>query len=248
MKASGEAHVNTLCRSVVRSTEPNKLRLVGPEATGGEQLVDQRAQVLAVDPRHSHHGARLAAAEAEWAEGGAVRAEAIDALRTCLSTRAWAWNKRKRGLAQSLLGDRPSDRDARLARALVDEVELLVRTVTQRLGEERIAEWWERAGIAEVVAPNGTAVTEAQLERMWRLDPNPILCFDGDSAGQKAAMKAFGEDQRWASQSFVAVAPDGMDPCDLRLAKGDDAVKALVEDAVPMFEFAVRTTITRFDL
>ena len=48
----------------------------------------------------------------------------------------------------------------------------------------------DRAGIAEVVAPNGTAVTEAQLERMWRLDPAPILCFDGDSAGQKAAIRA----------------------------------------------------------
>jgi DNA primase len=48
----------------------------------------------------------------------------------------------------------------------------------------------DRAGISEVVAPNGTAVTEAQLERMWRLDPSPILCFDGDSAGRKAAVRA----------------------------------------------------------
>jgi DNA primase len=48
----------------------------------------------------------------------------------------------------------------------------------------------DRAGISEVVAPNGTAVTEAQLERMWRLDPSPILCFDGDSAGKKAAIRA----------------------------------------------------------
>ena len=48
----------------------------------------------------------------------------------------------------------------------------------------------DRAGIAEAVAPNGTAVTERQLERMWRLDPSPILCFDGDSAGRKAAIRA----------------------------------------------------------
>ena len=75
-----------------------------------------------------------------------------------------------------------------------------------------------------------------------------IFTFDGDAAGQKAAMRAFGEDQRWASQSFVAVGRAGMDPCELRLAKGDAAVRALVEDAVPMFEFAVRTTINRFDL
>jgi DNA primase len=48
----------------------------------------------------------------------------------------------------------------------------------------------DRAGISEAVAPNGTAVTEAQLERMWRLDPSPIMCFDGDSAGKKAAIRA----------------------------------------------------------
>ena len=61
-------------------------------------------------------------------------------------------------------------------------------------------------------------------------------------------MKAFAEDQRWASQSFVAVAEGGMDPCELRIAQGDDAVRHLVDDAVPMFEFAVRTTIARFDM
>jgi DNA primase len=75
-----------------------------------------------------------------------------------------------------------------------------------------------------------------------------VFTFDGDAAGQKAAMRAFGEDQRWASQSFVAVEASGQDPCDLRLSGGDAAVRALVEDAVPMFEFAVRTTISRFDL
>src|SRR4051794_4497338 len=48
----------------------------------------------------------------------------------------------------------------------------------------------DQAGISEVVAPNGTALTEAQLERLWRLDPSPILCFDGDSAGRKAAPPA----------------------------------------------------------
>jgi DNA primase len=48
----------------------------------------------------------------------------------------------------------------------------------------------DRAGISEVVAPNGTALTEGQLERLWRLDPSPILCFDGDNAGRKAAIRA----------------------------------------------------------
>jgi DNA primase len=75
-----------------------------------------------------------------------------------------------------------------------------------------------------------------------------VFTFDGDAAGQKAAMRAFGEDQRWASQSFVAVEASGKDPCELRQAGGDAAVRSLVQDAVPMFEFAVRTTIARFDL
>jgi DNA primase len=61
-------------------------------------------------------------------------------------------------------------------------------------------------------------------------------------------MRAFGEDQRWASQSFVAVEASGKDPCELRQAGGDAAVRALIDDAVPMFEFAVRTTLARFEL
>ena len=75
-----------------------------------------------------------------------------------------------------------------------------------------------------------------------------IFTFDGDAAGQKAAMRAFADDQKWSSQSFVAVEKSGKDPCELRQAGGDPAVQALIEDAVPMFEFAVRTTIKRFDL
>jgi len=128
----------------------------------------ERAEAAADSAERTKEAARLAAAEKEWAEGGAVRAEAIDALRACLATRAWAWNKRKRGLATSLLGDRPSDRDARLARELVGEVELLVRTVTQRLGEERIGEWWERAGVAEVRASAHKACrTLSEMDADW---------------------------------------------------------------------------------
>src|SRR5947199_7012046 len=83
----------------------------------------------------------------------------------------------------------------------------------------------DRAGIAEVVAPNGTAVTEAQLERMWRLDPAPILCFDGDSAGRKAAIRA-------ALRALPLIAPErtlrfielppGQDPDDLVRAGAKD--------------------------
>ena len=112
------------------------------------------------------------------------------------------------------------------------------------------------AGIETAVATCGTAFGADHIKLLRRLmrdeaDLAParvIFTFDGDAAGQKAAMRAFADDQKWASQSFVAVEASGKDPCELRQAGGDPAVRALIEDAVPMFEFAVRTTIRRFDL
>jgi DNA primase len=90
----------------------------------------------------------------------------------------------------------------------------------------------DRAGIAETVAPNGTAVTEAQLERMWRLDGQPIFCFDGDPAGQKAAVRAalralphLGPQR---TLRFVAL-PPGQDPDDLVRSGGREAIEALLE-------------------
>ena len=92
----------------------------------------------------------------------------------------------------------------------------------------------DRAGISEVVAPNGTAVTEAQLERMWRLDPAPLLCFDGDSAGQKAAIRAalralplLGPER---TLKFVEL-PAGQDPDDVVKHGGKAAFEALLEKA-----------------
>lgn len=112
------------------------------------------------------------------------------------------------------------------------------------------------SGVESAVATCGTAFGVDHiklLRRMMRdepgLDPaRVVFTFDGDAAGQKAAMRAFADDQRWTAQSFVAVAADGMDPCDLRLRKGPEAVRHLVEDAVPMFEFAIRTLLSHHDL
>ncbi|WP_347353649.1 DNA primase [Intrasporangium sp.] len=112
------------------------------------------------------------------------------------------------------------------------------------------------AGVGTAVATCGTAFGAEHvriLRRLVRDEPGlapakVVFTFDGDAAGRKAAMRAFADDQRWASQSFVAVEKSGRDPCELRQLEGDPAVVALVEDAVPMFEFAVRTTIDRFDL
>jgi len=112
------------------------------------------------------------------------------------------------------------------------------------------------AGVETAVATCGTAFGVEHIKSLRRImrdeqDTAParvVFTFDGDAAGQKAAMRAFADDQRWVSQSFVAVERSGRDPCELRQAAGDDAVRELVEDAVPMFEFAVRTVIARFDL
>ncbi|WP_423917405.1 DNA primase [Frigoribacterium sp. 2-23] len=75
-----------------------------------------------------------------------------------------------------------------------------------------------------------------------------VFTFDPDEAGQKAASRAFAEEQRFAAQTFVAVAPDGLDPCDLRLKRGDDAVVRLVQSRRPMFEFMIRRRIASHDL
>ncbi len=112
------------------------------------------------------------------------------------------------------------------------------------------------AGVEGAVATCGTAFGPDHIKILRRMmrdeaDLAParvVFTFDGDAAGQKAAERAFKEDQRWASQSFVAVAPEGQDPCELRQNSGDAAVRGLIADAVPLFEFVIRTAIARFDL
>lgn len=75
-----------------------------------------------------------------------------------------------------------------------------------------------------------------------------VFTFDGDAAGRKAALRAFHEDQNFASQTFVAVEASGMDPCDLRLARGDQAVRTLVASRRPLFEFVIRSILADVDL
>jgi DNA primase len=75
-----------------------------------------------------------------------------------------------------------------------------------------------------------------------------IYVFDGDAAGRAAAVKAFEGEQNLAGQSYVAVADDGMDPCDLRLKSGDGALRDLVARRTPLFEFAIRTELADHDL
>lgn len=111
------------------------------------------------------------------------------------------------------------------------------------------------AGVSTAVAACGTAFGEEHLQMLRRLMLDDtyfrgelIYTFDGDEAGQKAAMRAFDGDQQFTGQSYVAVAPEGMDPCDLRLQQGDAAVRELVARRVPMFEFVIRAMIKEYPL
>ncbi|MCQ9342193.1 DNA primase [Corynebacterium kozikiae] len=111
------------------------------------------------------------------------------------------------------------------------------------------------AGVRTAVAACGTAFGEEHLQilRRYMLDDtffagSLIYTFDGDEAGQKAALRAFEGDQKFTGQSYVSIAPDGMDPCDLRLAKGDAAVRELVARRQPMIEFVLRSMIANYPL
>jgi DNA primase len=111
------------------------------------------------------------------------------------------------------------------------------------------------AGVTTAVASCGTAFGEDHLAMLRRLMMDDsffrgelIYVFDGDEAGKAAALKAFDGEQNLAGQSFVAVAPDGMDPCDLRLKSGDGALRDLVARRTPLFEFAIRTALAEIDL
>ncbi|WP_127842176.1 DNA primase [Actinomyces wuliandei] len=75
-----------------------------------------------------------------------------------------------------------------------------------------------------------------------------IFTFDGDAAGQKAALRAYAEDQRFATQTFVAVDPEGADPCDLRMREGDQGIPRLLARRVPLFEFVIRASLADLNL
>lgn len=111
------------------------------------------------------------------------------------------------------------------------------------------------AGITTAVATCGTAFGDDHiriLNRMLSAEKDTpaevIFTFDPDAAGQKAAMRAFSDSEKFSAQTFVAVGPDGLDPCDLRSARGDEAVRLMIENKRPLFEFAIKQKISKFDL
>lgn len=110
------------------------------------------------------------------------------------------------------------------------------------------------SGITTAVATCGTSFGVEHIKLIRRIMGDDsglgevIFTFDPDAAGQKAAMRAFAEEQRFAAQTFVAVAPEGFDPCDLRLARGEQAVRDLMDAKVPMFEFVIRQMLKNYNL
>jgi DNA primase len=111
------------------------------------------------------------------------------------------------------------------------------------------------SGVTTAVATCGTAfgADHTRVLRRLMLDHDEfrgevIFTFDGDEAGQKAALRAFEGDQQFAGQTYVAVEPDGRDPCDLRLSEGDAAVRELIARRVPLYRFVLGNVIKRFDL
>jgi len=111
------------------------------------------------------------------------------------------------------------------------------------------------SGVGTAVATCGTAFGDdhARVVRRFIDDHDEsrgevIFTFDGDAAGQKAALKAFQGDQRFVAQTYISVAPDGQDPCELRINAGEDAVRQLIADRRPLYRFALESEVNRYDL
>src|SRR5712691_3884244 len=111
------------------------------------------------------------------------------------------------------------------------------------------------AGVPTAVATCGTSFGEDHIKVLRRLIMDTegsagevIFTFDGDAAGQRAARRAFDMEAKFATQTFVTVQPDGLDPCDVRLTHGDQAVRDLIARRVPLFEFAIKGVLGHHDL
>ncbi len=111
------------------------------------------------------------------------------------------------------------------------------------------------AGIETAVATCGTAFGEEHIKVINRLlgsateqPAEVVFTFDPDAAGEKAALKVYGDTSKFNALTFVAVGPDGLDPSDLRQQRGDDALQKILENRKPLFEFVIRHRISKFNL
>ena len=111
------------------------------------------------------------------------------------------------------------------------------------------------AGVTTAVATCGTSFGADHIKVLRRLlmDDDQmrgevVFTFDGDAAGQRAALRAFDEDQRFVARTYVAIEPEGRDPCELRLAHGDEGVRSLIDRREPLFQFAITSALANHDL
>jgi DNA primase len=109
------------------------------------------------------------------------------------------------------------------------------------------------AGVTTAIATCGTAFGGDHVKILRRLlmdnaHAEVVFTFDGDAAGQKAALRAFEDDQKFAAETSIAITPGGMDPCELRLAEGDAAVQRLVDSRTPLFAFALQSIVSGYNL
>jgi DNA primase len=111
------------------------------------------------------------------------------------------------------------------------------------------------AGVRTAVATCGTAFGDEHIRILNRMlaanvdsPAEVIFTFDPDEAGQKAAMRAFADADKFHANSFIAVGPDGLDPSDLRVQKGDEAVVLMIENKKPIYEFAIKQKMKNFNL
>jgi DNA primase len=111
------------------------------------------------------------------------------------------------------------------------------------------------AGVPTAVASCGTSFGEGHIKVLRRLIMDSdwsrgeiIFTFDGDEAGKRAARRAFEMEEKFVTQTYVTVQPDGLDPCDVRLAHGDAAVRDLIARRIPLYEFAIYSLVNEYDL
>src|SRR4051795_12582972 len=111
------------------------------------------------------------------------------------------------------------------------------------------------SGVDTAIASCGTAFGDDHARLLRRLmgdhdafHGEVIFTFDGDAAGQAAALKVFSGDQNFLAQTYVSIEPTGLDPCDLRLQQGEAAVRELVARRIPLYRFVLANVVQRYDL
>jgi len=111
------------------------------------------------------------------------------------------------------------------------------------------------SGVDTAVASCGTAFGDDHAKLLQRLlgtgdvsGGEVVFTFDGDAAGQAAALKVFKGDHNFLTQTYVAVEPTGLDPCDLRIQQGEAALRELVGRRVPLYQFVMRNILEGYDL